>query len=73
MYYVILALLILVVFVVSARILSSLVKGCFVAVGLFLIVITIFLLYKSTVEPVQVFGIFKIDNLKITKPEKNFL
>ena len=73
MYYVIMLLLILVVFVVAARILSSLVKGCFVAVGLFLIVITIFLLYKSTVEPVQVFGIFKIDNLKITKLEKNFL
>lgn len=73
MYYVLMALLILVVFVVAARILSSLVKGCFVAVSLFLIVITIFLLYKSTVEPIEVFGIFKIDNLKITKLEKNFL
>ena len=73
MYYVILALLILVVFVVATRILSSLIKGCFVAVSLFLIVITIFLLYKSTVEPVKVFGIYRIDNFRITKLEKNFL
>ncbi|AHB39963.1 TPA: hypothetical protein DHW62_01245 [candidate division WWE3 bacterium] len=73
MYYVVLTLLILVVFVVAARILSSVVKGCFLAVGLFLIVITIFLLYKSTVEPIEVFGIYRIDNFRITKLEKNFL
>ena len=66
-------LLILVVFVVAARILSSLIKGCFVAVSLFLIVITIFLLYKSTVEPIEVFGIYRIDSFRITKLEKNFL
>jgi len=53
--------------------LSSLIKGCFVAVSLFLIVITIFLLYKSTVEPIEVFGIYRIDNFRITKLEKNFL
>ncbi|HBT66239.1 TPA: hypothetical protein DEA81_00745, partial [candidate division WWE3 bacterium] len=69
MYYVVLTLLILVVFVVAARILSSVVKGCFLAVGLFLIVITIFLLYKSTVEPIEVFGIYRIDNFRITKLE----
>ncbi|HBY09815.1 hypothetical protein A2473_02815 [candidate division WWE3 bacterium RIFOXYC2_FULL_42_13] len=73
MYYVILALLILVVFIVATRILSSLIKGCFVAVSLFLIVITIFLLYKSTVEPIEVFGIYRIDSFRITKLEKNFL
>ncbi|OGC59741.1 hypothetical protein A2380_03130 [candidate division WWE3 bacterium RIFOXYB1_FULL_43_24] len=66
-------LLILVVFIVATRILSSMLKGCFVAVGLLLIVITIFLLYKSTVEPIELFGIYRIDNFQITKLEKNFL
>ncbi|KKS30898.1 MAG: hypothetical protein UV03_C0018G0003 [candidate division WWE3 bacterium GW2011_GWE1_42_16] len=73
MYYVLMTLLILVVFIVATRILSSMLKGCFVAVGLLLIVITIFLLYKSTVEPIELFGIYRIDNFQITKLEKNFL
>ena len=67
MYYVLMTLLILVVFIVATRILSSMLKGCFVAVGLLLIVITIFLLYKSTVEPINVFGKYRIYNFQITK------
>ncbi len=67
MYYLLMTALILVVFIVVTRILSSLVKGCLVSVLVFLIVITAFLLYKSTVEPIEVFGIYKIHNLEITK------
>lgn len=70
MYYIILTAFILVVFIVTARILSSIVKGCLISIGLFLIVITGFLLYKSTVKPVEVFGIYKIDNFEITRLEK---
>ncbi len=67
MYYLIIAAITLVVFVVTARILSSLVKGCFVALGVFLIVITAFLVYKSSGEPIELFGIYRLHNFEITK------
>ncbi|GIW69470.1 MAG: hypothetical protein KatS3mg101_0217 [Patescibacteria group bacterium] len=67
MFYLIAAFLILVVFVVTARILSSLIKGCLIALGVFIIVITAFLVYKSSREPVELFGIYRLHNFEITK------
>lgn len=67
MYYIILALIALFVFYIFVKILSSVIKGCLVTVIVLVLVMTLYLMYKSTREPVSLLNLYKIQDLKITR------
>ena len=67
MYYIIFALISLLVFYVVVKILSSIIKGCLVTLVFIGLVMTIYLLYKSTIEPVTVLNLYRIQDLKISR------
>lgn len=67
MYYLLSAILFIVLYYVFMRILSSVIKGCLSAFFVFGIAIFIIIMVKSTKAPVDVFGLYTVDNLKITR------
>ena len=67
MYYIIFGALSLLVFYVLVKILSSVIKGCLSTLAIIVLVITLYLMYKSTIEPVSVFNLYRIQNFKVTR------
>ncbi|MFC1622170.1 hypothetical protein ACFL13_02190 [Patescibacteria group bacterium] len=49
------------------KLLSSIVKGCLVALLIAILVIIISIFVKSTKEPVEIFGVYRINNFEITR------
>ena len=49
-----------------AKLLSSILKGCLVSVGIFVIVFGTYVFLKSTKEPVVLFHSILIDNFDVT-------
>lgn len=67
MYYLLAAVLIFIVYIVFVKIVSSLIKGCLVTGGVFVLVVIGFLLLKSTKTPVILFDTFVVEDFKVTK------
>jgi hypothetical protein len=67
MYYVIFGAISLLVFYVLVKILSSVLKGCLVTLVFIVLVITLYLMYKSTIEPVPVLNLYRIQDFKVTR------
>lgn len=70
MYYLLMLLLILIVFYVATHLLSSVVHGCLITIGVGIIGLLLILSIKSTQEPVKVFNYFVIENLEIRKVQQ---
>jgi hypothetical protein len=67
MYYIIFGAISLLVFYTLVKILSSVIKGCLTTVAIIVLVIALYLMYKSTVEPISVFNLYRIQNFKVTR------
>ncbi|MBN1162216.1 hypothetical protein JXA34_00555 [Patescibacteria group bacterium] len=67
MYYVLLLLLFGLLYYVFAKILSSMIKGCLVSAFILIVVLAGIILYKSTKEPVNILGLYVVDNFEITR------
>lgn len=69
MYYILGAILIIIVYIVFVKILSSLLKGCLVGTGIIILVMAGFLFMKSSKEPVVLFNRYRIEDFKISRIE----
>ncbi len=69
MYYVLAAIFFIIVYFALTKILSSLLKGCLVTLGIFILFVGGYVFLKSTKEPVLLFNTYIVDNFKITKVE----
>ena len=67
MFYLIFALITLLVFYVIVRILSSVIKGCLVTLVFVTLVMALYLMYKSTIEPVTVLNLYRMQDFKVTR------
>ena len=67
MYYVLLLLLFGLLYYVFTKILSSVLKGCMVSLFIFVVVLAAIILYKSTKEPVNILGLYVVENFEVTK------
>jgi hypothetical protein len=70
MYYVLAAIFFIVVYFAFAKLLSSILKGCLVTAGVFILLLTSYVLLKSSVEPVILFDRYKIKNFRIEEIKK---
>jgi uncharacterized membrane protein len=67
MYYVLALLLLIVIYYLFVKVLSSLAKGCISGV-LFAIGVAIVLVFvRSRNAPIDVFGLYRIDNFEVKK------
>ncbi len=69
MYYVLAAIFFIIVYFALTKILSSMLKGCLVTLGIFILISSGYALLKSTKEPVTLFNTYVIDNFNISKIE----
>ena len=67
MYYLLLLLLFIVSYYVFVKLLSSLVKGCLMAVLILILFVGVTLFLKSRREPVNIFNLYKIDNFEVIR------
>jgi len=67
MYYLLSLLLFVILYYVFMKVLGSLVKGCFTALLFVFIAYAVVIMVKSTKQPVDVFGIYQVDNFNIKK------
>jgi hypothetical protein len=67
MYYLLLLLLFIVLYTVFVKILGSLIKGCLMAFGIVLIVYTIYIMVNSIKQPMNIFGLYEVDNFNVRK------
>ncbi len=70
MYYILAAVLFVIVYFALAKILSSILKGCLVTVGAFLLAGTVYYFLISTKQPVTIFDFIMIDNFQVSLIEK---
>ena len=67
MFYILTLILFIVLYYVFVKILSSIIKGCLVSGGIVFAIFVGYTLYKSTIAPVQIFGIWEVSNMKVVK------
>jgi hypothetical protein len=60
----------MIVMYVFTHVLKSIVMGCLTSLSLLIIGLFVFLLVKSTKEPVNVFNYYIIDNFEISRIKK---
>lgn len=70
MFYLLSLLLFIILYYIFVKLLSSLVKGCLMAVFVLLLVTVIFLFVRSASEPVEILGRYEIDNFEVTRISK---
>ena len=66
MYYILAALFFVVVYLALVKLLSSMLKGCLVTAGLFVLVFTTYTLVRSSQEPIILFDYLLIDNFNVS-------
>jgi hypothetical protein len=69
MYYVLAATVALLVFVLFIKALGSVIKGILTTTFVIVVVVFIYVMLKSISSPVNLFGIYQVDNFEITKLE----
>ena len=67
MYYIFTILLFIVFYYVFVKLLSSVIKGCFTAVLVVFIIMALVIMIRSAEKPLELFGIYKIENFVITR------
>ena len=67
MYYLLAAVFFIIVYFALAKLLSSILKGCLVTAGIFILLVGSYIFLKSTTEPVILFERFRIEDFKITE------
>ena len=67
MFYLLAALLFIILYYVFVKLLSSIVKGCLVAVLVLILVVAGSILFRSTRNPVYILDWYKVDNFNIVK------
>ncbi len=67
MYYLLALLLFILLYYIFVKLLSSIVKGCLVAFLVFLLTVIIVNMIRSTVAPVNILGLYRIDNFEIER------
>jgi len=67
MFYLLALLLFIILYYVFMKLLSSIVKGCMMAVFVVVLVSLVFVFVKSSQEPVYLFNKYKVDNFKVVK------
>ncbi|HOD01560.1 MAG TPA: hypothetical protein PKH50_02470 [bacterium] len=70
MYYVLVAILALLIFVLFMKALGSVLKGIITTVFVLIVIAFVVLMSKSISGPVDVLGMYRIDNMRITKFER---
>ena len=71
MYYILIAILALLVFVLFIKALGSVLKGIITTLFVVVFIAFIILMSKSMSGSVDIFGMYKIDNMHITKYEES--
>ena len=71
MYYILIAIVALLVFVLFIKALGSVLKGIITTLFVVVVIAFIILMSKSMSGPVDIFGMYKIDNMHITKYEES--
>lgn len=66
MYYILAALFFVVVYLALVKLLSSMLKGCLVTVGFFILVFSTYTLIRSAQEPIILFDYLIIDNFNVS-------
>ena len=66
MYYVLAAIFFIIVYFALAKILSSILKGCLVTVGIFVVLGAVFVFVKSIQNPVVLFNYITVDNFNVS-------
>lgn len=70
MYYVLVAIALIIVYSFLTRIISSLVKSCFVVVGLAAFVVLVYVMIISRDRPVKILDFLVVENFSIRKVQK---
>lgn len=71
MYYILMAIVALMVFVLFIKALGSVLKGIITTLFVVVVIAFIISMSKSMSGPVDIFGMYKIDNMHITKYEES--
>lgn len=67
MFYLLAALLFIILYYVFVKLLSSIVKGCLVAVLVLILVLAGITMVRSTKEPVNILNLYQVDNFNIER------
>lgn len=67
MYYILIAILLIIVYFALTKILSSLFKGCMLTVGIAALFAAGYIMIKSTKAPVTILNMFVVDNFQVTR------
>ena len=71
MYYILMAIVALMIFVLFIKALGSVLKGIITTLFVVVFIAFIILMSKPVSGPVDIFGMYKIDNMHITKYEES--
>ncbi|MBW6441434.1 hypothetical protein K0B04_00805 [Patescibacteria group bacterium] len=67
MYYILAATFALLIFVLFIKALGAVLRGILTTVFLIIIVVSVIIMFKSLNEPVELFGLYRVENFEITK------
>ena len=67
MYYILIAIFLIIVYFALTKILSSLFKGCLVTLGIFALVAAGYIMIRSSQKPITLFNTFEVDNFQIRR------
>jgi len=67
MYYILVGVLALLIFILFIKALGSIVKGVITTAFVVAVIAFIVIMGKSISEPIDIFGMYRIDNMQITK------
>lgn len=67
MFYLLAALLFIILYYVFVKLLSSIVKGCLVAFLVLILVLVGITMVRSTKEPVNILNLYQVDNFNIER------
>ena len=67
MYYILIVSIALLIFVLFIKALGAVIKGILTTLFVLLVIASIFIMYKSLQGPVDIFGIYKVEQFEIAK------
>lgn len=67
MYYILVGVLALLIFILFIKALGSVIKGVITTAFVVAVIAFIVIMGKSISEPIDIFGMYRIDNMQITK------
>lgn len=67
MYYILLAIALILAYALITKLISSVVKGCAVVLGIGLLVAVVYVFLLSRTQPVNIFGIYVVEDFSVRK------